>query len=655
MKRLEQNKKLIDTAIAARVPPRQKGKLTILPTGQRRDTLGQQVLVGDATKRNSSYVVLASQGTLTPAGEHYYEKTGQKRPDGSGLDRSQALVSKGGSDYIQAPNGRLRLVRTLQPNGRTVLTTLGRIFFKDKHSSYVVHVPVVITGTRRNGRAYTRVSSLPVDQLGLGQIMASSALSALERVAEVKQKVLAGLLGAGNIVGAGGRQTLMEVSGESFQLERSGQWLISELSTEVGAGGAVTTEARIMERLGALRNAAAHLPYPDQILEAAFVEHGDRLCVPRQLGILLGKSLAVMCESFDDLLGSPEWREDGICSKTLKKWCALRGHPLFVLGGGKLIIMHDPPVKRGRALAGVSFDGHFFMYKSARCVSSWHMRTAPSSGVIMAQESRSSLPAMSDWKPWAGVVEAGHFFTSCLTTTRRQLLEAGVSPKISLRGCAEIGGLMIQTGRSVCQIREKIADRTRIQAWLQRLPRQVAWNAERLPSLAQKVFFELLRAERQTPSAAQKAELLAEQGGRCAECGGVLENPEYDHVVPLRQTVQGATQAFRALCASCHLEKTLAEGQQARTLQSTFSKPVWEAYASTARPPPLVWKVHEPEGERMELDVRRCRRSAMAFAGHDFAVFSPYDSVRRAVPGELCDFTFVALKPGRRSALSLLP
>ncbi len=59
MKRLEQNKQLINTAVAANAQPRQRGKQTILPTGQRRDALGLQVLVGDAHRRNSSYVVWA--------------------------------------------------------------------------------------------------------------------------------------------------------------------------------------------------------------------------------------------------------------------------------------------------------------------------------------------------------------------------------------------------------------------------------------------------------------------------------------------------------------------------------------------------------------------------------------------------------------------
>ncbi|CAE8607610.1 unnamed protein product, partial [Polarella glacialis] len=202
-----------------------------------------------------------------------------------------------------------------------------------------------------------------------------------------------------------------------------------------------------------------------------------------------------------------------------------------------------------------------------------------------------------------------------------------------------------------------IADQDRIAAWLARLPREIPWCGERLPSITQKVFFELLRAERCTPGAAQKVQILAEQDGRCVECGGVFDGDiEWDHIVPLRQTVQGAPQVFQAICASCHMDKTQLSGSQARTLNSSFSAPVWEAYVSSPRPPPLVWSAHEHNGNQLcELDVRRCRRSALCHSAHDFPVFSPFDSIKRAVAGELCDFTFVALRPGKRSALNLLP
>ncbi|CAE8648738.1 unnamed protein product [Polarella glacialis] len=150
--------------------------------------------------------------------------------------------------------------------------------------------------------------------------------------------------------------------------------------------------------LGRLRNAAAILPYHEHLLEEAFEQHDDMLCVPCQLSLLLGRSMKEICASFDDLLGMEQWRAEGICAKTLLKCCALRGHTFFFVNSGKLLLMHDPPMKRGRALAGVAFDGHLYMYKSARCLANWYLaseveRTDTS---VLQRENRSSLPPTAE-------------------------------------------------------------------------------------------------------------------------------------------------------------------------------------------------------------------------------------------------------------------
>ena len=84
---------------------------------------------------------------------------------------------------------------------------------------------------------------------------------------------------------------------------------------------------------------------------------------------------------------------------------------------------------------------------------------------------------------------------------------------------------------------------------------------------------------------------------------------------------------------------------------------MFDAYVSTPRPPPLVWAPHTASdvGDTLELDVRRCRRSALTKSAHDFAIFSVLDSVRPSVAGFIADFTYVDLKRGKRSLQSLLP
>ena len=332
---------------------------------------------------------------------------------------------------------------------------------------------------------------------------------------------------------------------------------------------------------------------------------------------------------------------------------------MFISGGKLIIHLHQPTPKRGRCLAAVAYDGHIYFYRSARVLAGWHVSIEPTKNqrVVMQHEFRSSNPPFDEWKFWSGVVRAGHFFTSDLTFTRRQLLEQGINPKVILRGSSEIGGLSIPVGKNSCVIREYIQDAERIQQWISNLPREIVWAGERLPSLTQKVFFELLRAERRTPNAELKLEIL-EMQDKCVDCGGIFSGDiEWDHIVPLRQTIEGTEQIFQALCASCHMDKTQAEGKQDATLTSVFSKPTWEAYISTPRPPALAWTPHESadEIEKVELDVRRCRRNALAHSAHEFPVFCPFDTVTKSIEGVLCDYTFVDLKVGRRTTLSLLP
>ena len=168
----------------------------------------------------------------------------------------------------------------------------------------------------------------------------------------------------------------------------------------------------------------------------------------------------------------------------------------------------------------------------------------------------------------------------------------------------------------------------------------------------------LLKAKRRTPSAEEQKKLLEQHDSKCALCGRIFDGDlEWDHVAPLRQLSRLAPQRFQPICASCHEEKTVLEGAQDRTLKSCFSQHAWQSYVLSPRPPPLVFAPHEAKEaeELFELDVWRCRRNALAHSAHDFAVFCPYDSIVRAEPGKLCDFSFVKLPPSRKAKLSLLP
>ena len=133
------------------------------------------------THHHLRYAMLSRpNGELTRAGQYYYQLIGQPPPSRQ-YDRNQPLIREGPNDYIMLRGGAKKLLRSLQPNGNYQLTKLGRHFFKDKWVDWVVHVPVIIRGVRRNGRnrgmPYERTKRLPVTDLNVALSRQSEGLA----------------------------------------------------------------------------------------------------------------------------------------------------------------------------------------------------------------------------------------------------------------------------------------------------------------------------------------------------------------------------------------------------------------------------------------------------------------------------------------------
>ena len=133
-------------------------------------------------------------GELTRAGQYYYQLI-DRPPPSRQYDRNQPLIREGPNDYIMLRGGAKKLLRSLQPNGNYHLTKLGKSFFKDKWVDWVVHVPVIIRGIRRNGRnrgmPYERTKRLPVTDLNVTLPRQSEGLS--EAARNLKASALAQL------------------------------------------------------------------------------------------------------------------------------------------------------------------------------------------------------------------------------------------------------------------------------------------------------------------------------------------------------------------------------------------------------------------------------------------------------------------------------
>ena len=647
----------IDTAITSgRVPNRTQGNRTILPLGR----------VGDPGR----YIVLATTAGLTKAGEYYYQQTGGQRPTLQFDPNQIPTQDSRGNTYIQGRNNKRLLVRRIAADGTHRLTALGKRYYSQDKTEYIVHVPVHIKGRHKNGRTYERFDKLPTDLLNTGKIMMSSLYSEDEKVARIKSNVLQEL-GENT---EGGMTVLMQQSGETYYYDRNGEWQISSMSTMVRPDGSADTQVRLREVLAGLNliSCMSHLPFTeDCYLPEAFEDHGDKLCVCRQLAVLTKTPLDLVIEKFNDLVGNTEWQKEGLCAEQIKDYAILNGSPFFFVANNTLLSVYEPVQKTNRAIAVVAYDGHAFFLKSARPVANWTLRDGISivERSVIQHEIRSQLPPLEEWQEWKGTPAPGHFYTrESLQKVRLSLLKDGRNPRVILKRISGISALRYHCVQrkdntsGVCVIRQLPPEATAIQKWIANLPvNNIKYCGEGLAGVTLKVFNSLMTAERKHPTHEMKDSIIREQEGKCNHCGAYFgeDAPEFDHVVPLQQTVAGEEQEFQALCKACHDEKTVFEGRQDRSIESCFNEVVWEEYVRSQRPTPLVFTPHEYNEQaktELELDVIRCRRGAMAHSPVDFSIFSPLDSIEKAQPGELADFSYVFIRNARqRSPLSLLP
>ena len=76
------------------------------------------------------------------------------------------------------------------------------------------------------------------------------------------------------------------------------------------------------------------------------------------------------------------------------------------------------------------------------------------------------------------------------------------------------------------------------------------------------------------------------------------------------------------------------------------------------KPPALVFETSASEKQKpyIGIDCVRCRKNALANGEFDFPVFCPFDSIREAEEGVLCDMSYVSIPNTKRfSELTLLP
>ncbi len=106
---------------------------------------------------------------------------------------------------------------------------------------------------------------------------------------------------------------------------------------------------------------------------------------------------------------------------------------MFLLGCGQMVATYSPEHKLNRALAFTSWEDHGFVYQSAKPIANLKGKRRE----VVATETKKMLPPFDEWQEWQGEFKPGHYYADDLMVVRRQFLESGRNPKVSLRNLAE--------------------------------------------------------------------------------------------------------------------------------------------------------------------------------------------------------------------------
>ena len=120
-------------------------------------------------RQGKRYVTLVKpDGTKTQSGAWYEQRSRNELPAGGAFNRNQQPQREGLTELIKTRDGREKVVRRWDPvTNEFKFTALGRSFYARKRSVYVVHVPVIVEGRRKNGTTYELKSFMPVEKMGL--------------------------------------------------------------------------------------------------------------------------------------------------------------------------------------------------------------------------------------------------------------------------------------------------------------------------------------------------------------------------------------------------------------------------------------------------------------------------------------------------------
>ena len=222
---------------------------------------------------------------------------------------------------------------------------------------------------------------------------------------------------------------ILELSDESYYLDATREWTFSQQAMQV-VDDQVVVDTVLDQPLGALRDVSYQLFCGDEILESAFEQRPDKLCVARQLVELMRLPVQEVLSDFDAITNGSKWQEQGITPREIRSFCVWRQAPMFYVDcQGRQLDKFEPAIKEQRAVAFTSWNGHAFFYKSARTVARCEPIGARAQAKYRGERKAGETPEFKDWREWEGEVGSGHFYTEDLEQVRRE--PRGTAPRWS--------------------------------------------------------------------------------------------------------------------------------------------------------------------------------------------------------------------------------
>ena len=224
-------------------------------------------------------ILIDQAGDPTAAGKHWSAHTNKELPQGGFM--SQVARREGNTEFIKLKDGKKVVTRRWTTGGEFEFTKIGDQYYSKQRRNYVVQIPILIKGKRRDNSNYTLHSHMPVEQLGL-----TSQTLPMNMTAAHRDRKLKGIISAQLPEGA-----LSEVSRETWVLDPAGSWIVNEETVQFDEATGETESSVVLDRRVGVRPTMPGLLFPEGLCAEAFDATDDYLCAPRQIAAVLKRDL----------------------------------------------------------------------------------------------------------------------------------------------------------------------------------------------------------------------------------------------------------------------------------------------------------------------------------------------------------------------------